>query len=122
MMETIKLKDSSIEKSQIELIVEKEKLKFERKLQNVVQDLEDKRRLEIDQLKEDTAHSILKMRDRVKKLELVRQENLSVILQKEGNIRLLQEKIRAEENNKDTQLQHAQVLSEVWLFTFLDFC
>ena len=51
--------------------------------------------------------------EEITRLEIIRQENLSIILQKEAEIRFLQEKIKTDERLKQTQIEHGKMLSTV---------
>lgn len=101
---------SKTDSSRIELLLEKEKLELQRQFDQKIHQLELQTIMKIESIKHDHTGEIIKMKEKLKRLEIGRQENLSIILQKESSIRLLQERIKADENNKDAQIGHSQML------------
>ena len=82
-------------------------------MDSCIKEMKSSHQIQLEELKSKYEGKLARYQDKVKRLEITRQENLSIILQKEGSIRLLQEKIKAEENQKDIQLDHADVLCQM---------
>ena len=69
--------------------------------------------MELDKIKHSYEKEIEAYKENIKRLEIIRQENLSIILQKEAEIRLLQEKIRNEEKQKHTKMEQADMICKI---------
>lgn len=95
------------------LVAERESLKYERLMQTEVDRLKRDHLSDLDELRRRNDKGIWVYKEEIKRLEIIRQENLSIILQKEAEIRFLQEKIKNDERMKHTHIEHGKMLSTV---------
>ena len=112
MIEFKKLSDRK-HKEKIKVLVEQERLEVEREAIMKANEVREKHKLDIEDLNRKHQMEKMRLQERIKRLEINRQENLSIILQKEGSIRLLQERIKADERLKDSQISHAEIMSQI---------
>lgn len=95
------------------LVAEREAMKYERLLQTEVDRLKRDHMADMDELRRRHDKGVWVYKEEIKRLEIIRQENLSIILQKEAEIRFLQEKIKNDERMKHTQIEHGKMLTTV---------
>lgn len=107
-------------KEKLVILAEKQEMEKEREMEKEVYKLMRQSDKEVMKIKESYMKEISALKEEINRLQLLRKENLSIIIQKEAEIKLLQEKIRADSKQKHTQIQHAKDLCKVKFF-LLDF-
>lgn len=94
-------------------LLEKEKLKMEGRFQAELFKFKKTNDMELDKIKHSYEREMDGYKEQNKNLQIIRQENLSIILQKEAEIRLLQEKIRNEEKQKHSKAEQADMMCKI---------
>jgi hypothetical protein len=97
----------------VQNLLEKEKLKMEGRFQAELFKFKKTNDMELDKIKHSYEREMDGYKEQNKNLQIIRQENLSIILQKEAEIRLLQEKIRNEEKQKHSKAEQADMMCKI---------
>lgn len=113
MMKELKKSSDTENSDRVNNMIDKEKIKMEGKFQSDLFKFKKTNDMELDKIKHSYDKEIDAYKENIKRLEIIRQENLSIILQKEAEIRLLQEKIRNEEKNKHTKMEQADMICKI---------
>ena len=116
MMEKLKNQADVDNNEKVQNRIDRETNKLEGKFQSDLFKLKKTNDMELDKIKHSYEKEIDVYKENIKRLEMIRQENLSIILQKEAEIRLLQEKIRNEERQKHTKMEQAEMICKVVIF------
>ena len=85
---------SANQEEKLQILLEKETLRHERVLQSELERVHREQLQESEERRRRYDKDISLYKEEIKRLEIIRQENLSIILQKEAEIRFLQEKIK----------------------------
>lgn len=104
---------SANQEEKLQILLEKETLRHERVLQSELERVHREQLQESEERRRRYDKDISLYKEEIKRLEIIRQENLSIILQKEAEIRFLQEKIKHDERMKHTQVEHGKMLCNV---------
>ena len=102
-------------KEKLNILSEKHKMEKEREMEKEIYKLMKSNEKDISEIKDSYVKEISALKDEINRLQILRKENLTVIIQKEAEIKLLQEKIRADAKQKHSQIRHAKDLCKVYL-------